>query len=165
MVGGCSIVLVPVASIRRGPFARRLWFFVGTPLGFPIASRKATTRHQHYSANIPISRGYCFTMLNSNFAMRVSERVTPIFAQPVEIPAPCHVRLRGPTLKLCESFAVCRTRLSLPYVLRSTSLLRRHETSTQHAKVALNRFKTGRTELRVVCSDCTAPLHIVDRAR
>jgi len=123
LVGGCSIVLVPVASIRRGPFARQLWFFIGTPPWPSYASQKATGRHPHYSANISISRGYCFTMLNSNFAMRVSEQVTPTFVQPVEIPAPCHVRLREPTLKLCESCAVCRTRLSSPYVLRNTSSL------------------------------------------
>ncbi len=70
-----------------------------------------------------------------------------------------------PLLKLCESFAVCRTRLSLPYVLRSTSLLPQHEKSTQHANVALDRFKSGRTEFESRCSDCTAPLHVVDRAR
>ena len=92
----------------------------------------------------------CFTLLTLNFAVRVSEPVTPIFVPPVEMPAPCHVRLGETTLKPCESFAVCRTRLSLPYVLRSTSLLRQHEKSTQHAKVALDRFKTGRTELRAV---------------
>jgi predicted dehydrogenase len=82
--------------------------------------------------------------------VRVSEPVKPIFVPPVEMPAPCHVRLGETTLKPCESFAVCRTRLSLPYVLRSTSLLRQHEKSTQRAKVALDRFKTGRTELRAV---------------
>ena len=112
--------LSPLLLFRRGPFARQLWFLVGIPSWLSDACQKATSRHHHYSANIPISRGYCFTMLNASFAMRVSEQVTPIFVQPVEIPAPCHVRLRGPTLKLCESFAVCRTRLSLPYVLRNT---------------------------------------------
>src|SRR5882724_8937887 len=87
----------------------------------------------------------CFTLLNLSFAVRVSEPVTPIFVPPVEMPAPCHVRLGETTLKPCESFAVCRTRLSLPYDLRRTSLLRQHEKCTQHAKVALDRFKTGRT--------------------
>src|ERR1700688_2493704 len=85
-----------------------------------------------------------------SLAVRVSEPVTPIFVPPVEMPAPCHVRLGGTTLKPCESVAVCRTRLSLPYVLRSTSLLRQHEKSTQHAKAALDRFKTCRMELRAV---------------
>jgi hypothetical protein len=91
-----------------------------------------------------------YSLVNLSFAVRVSEPVTPIFVPPVEMPAPCHVRLGKTTLKPCESFAVCRTRLSLPYVLRSTSLLRQHGKSTQHAKVALDRFKTGRTELRAV---------------
>src|SRR5712671_4629895 len=111
--------------------------FVGTPSWPSCAIPKATSRtHHHYSANLLIARGHCFTVLNFSFAMRVSEPVTPIFALPVEMPAPCYVRLGGPTLKPCESFAVCRTRLSLPYVLRSTSLLRQHDKSTPDAKVA-----------------------------
>ena len=73
---------------------------------------------------------------NLSFAVRVSEPVTLIFVPPVEMPAPCHARLGETTLKPCESFAVYRTRSSLPCVLRSTSLLRQHEKSTQHAKVA-----------------------------
>src|SRR5882724_10669804 len=83
----------------------------------------------------------------------VSASVTPIFVPPVEMPAPCHVRLVATTLKPCESFAVCKTRLSLPYVLRSTSSLRQHEKSTRHAKVALYGLETGRTQLRSFCSD------------
>jgi hypothetical protein len=79
-------------------------------------------------------------LLNLSFAVRVSEPVTLIFVPPVEMPAPWHVRLGETTLKPCESFAVCGTRLSLPYVLQSTSLLRQHEKSTQHAKVALDRM-------------------------
>jgi hypothetical protein len=88
------------------------------------AGPKATGRtSHHYSANLRIARRHCFTLLNFSFAMRVSDPVTPIFVSPVETPAPCHVRLGGATLKLGESFPVCRTRLSLPYVLRSTSVL------------------------------------------
>jgi hypothetical protein len=98
--------------------------FRKTPSASSCAVPKATGRtSHHYSANLRIARGHCFTLLNLSFAMRVSEPVTPIFVSPVEIPAPCHVRLGGPTLKLGESFPVCRTRLSLPYVLRSTSVL------------------------------------------
>ena len=67
--------------------------------------------------------GHCFTLLNFSFVMRVSGPLTPIFVLPAEMPAPCHVRLGATTLKLCESFPVCRTRLSLPSVLRSTSVL------------------------------------------
>jgi len=118
--------------------------FVGTPSWPSCARPKATSRtHHHYSANLLIAHDCCFTLLNLSFAVRVSEAVTPIFVLPVEMPAPCHVRLGGPTLKPCEGFAVCRTRLSLPYVLRSTSLLRQHEKSTPLAKVALDRVNTG----------------------
>jgi hypothetical protein len=66
--------------------------------------------------------------------MRISGAVTPIFVRPVEIPAPCHVRLGEATVKPCESFAVCKTRLSLPYLLRSTSLLRQCDKGTSDAK-------------------------------
>jgi hypothetical protein len=106
-------------------------------------------RLQNY-ATLPLAHDCCFTLLTLSFAVRVSEPVTPIFVPPVEMPAPCHVRLGETTLKPCESFALCRSRLSLPYVLRSTSLLRQHEKSTQHAKVVIDGFKTGRTELRAV---------------
>src|SRR5713101_6277712 len=118
----------------------------------PCARAKATSKgaRHHSSTTLLLAHDCCFTLLNLSFAGRVSEAVTPIFVPPVEMPAPCHVRLGETTLKPCEGFAVCRTRLSLPYVLRSTSLLRQHEKSTQHAKVALDRFKTGRTELRAV---------------
>src|ERR1700686_4978526 len=85
--------------------------FRKTPSGPSCAGPKATGRTSHHdSANLRIARGHCFTLLNLSFAMRVSEPVTPIFVLPVEIPAPCRVRLGGPTLKLGESFAVCGTR-------------------------------------------------------
>ena len=117
----------------------------------PCARAKATSRARHHNyATLLLAHDCCFTLLNLSFAVRVSVPVTPISVPPLEMPAPCHVPLREPTLKPCESFAVCRTRLSLPHVLRSASLLRQHEKSTQHAKVALDRFKTGRTELRAV---------------
>src|SRR5713101_793690 len=81
------------------------------------------------------------------------------------MPALCHVRLGGTTLKPCESFAVCGTRLSLPHVLRSTHYFRQHDKGTPDAKVALDRFKNGPNGIESSCSDCTAPLHVVDRAR
>ena len=107
----------------------------------PCARAKATSREHatttpQLSCLLMIAHDCCFTLLNLSFAMRVSGAVTPIFVPPVEMPAPCHVRLGATTLKHCESFAVCRTRLSLPYVLRSTSLLRQHDKGTPDAKVA-----------------------------
>ena len=69
------------------------------------------------------------------FAVGVSEPVTQIFVSPVEMPALCHVRLGGTTLKPCESLAVSRTRLSLPYVLRNTHWCRQHDKGTPDAKV------------------------------
>src|SRR5713101_5620713 len=74
--------------------------------------------------------------------MRVSEQVTPIFVLPVEMPAPCHVRLGETTLKPCESFEVCRTRLSLPYILRSTFVL---PTGEEQAK-----YQSANTATRLV---------------
>ena len=98
--------------------------FVKHLLGHPVRDRKLLAGRRTTTPQICGSlRVNCFTLLNFSFAMRVSDPVTPIFVSPVEIPAPCHVRLGGATLKLCESFPVCRTRLSLPYVLRSTSVL------------------------------------------
>ena len=82
------------------------------------------------------------SLCNFSFAIRVSEQVTPIFVPPVEMPAPCHVRLGGPTLKLCESFAVCGTRLSLPYILRSTFVL---PTGEEQAK-----YQSANTAIRLV---------------
>ena len=96
--------------------------------------------------------------------MRVSGAVTPIFVPPVEMPAPCHVRLGGTTLKFCESFAVCRTRLFLPYILRSTSLLRRHDKGTPDAKVA-EQMQNGRTELQAVVLNGLQQFRVVHRAR
>ena len=97
------------------------------------ASRELATTTPQFFCLLMIVASPCS---NLTFAVRVSEPVTLIFVPPVEMPAPCHARLGETTLKPCESFAVCRTRLSLPCVLRSTSLLRQHEKSTQHAKVA-----------------------------
>jgi hypothetical protein len=117
---------------------------VGTPSWPSCARRKATSRtHHHYSANLLTARGHSFTALTFSFAMRVSAPVTPIFVLPVEMPTPCHVRLGRPTLKPCESFAVYRTRLSLPCVLRSTHCFRQHDKGTPYAKVAHDRFNTG----------------------
>jgi hypothetical protein len=117
--------------------------FVETPSWPSRARPKATSRaHHHYSANLLIARGHCFTVLNFSFAMRVSGQVTPIFVLPVEMPAPCHVRLGGPTSNLCESFAVCRTRLSLPYILRSTLVL---PTGDEQAK-----YQSANTATRLV---------------
>jgi hypothetical protein len=76
----------------------------------------AGARHDN-SATLLLAHDCCFNLLNLSFAVRVSEPVTPIFVPPVEMPAPCHVRLGETTLKPSESVAVCRTRLSLPYVL------------------------------------------------
>src|SRR5258705_8814651 len=97
--------------------------------------------------------------------MRVSGAVPPIFVPPVEMPAPCHVRQGGTTVKPCESFAVCRTRLSLPYVLRSTHRFRQHDKGTPDAKVALNRCKNQPNGIDSRCSEPTAPLQVVDHAR
>src|ERR1700675_3539237 len=99
-------------------------------------SRAKGTSREHATTTLLLAHDCCFTLLNLSFAMRVSGAVTPIFVPPVEMPAPCHVRLGATTLKHCESFAVCRARLSLPYVLRSTSLLRQHDKGTPDAKVA-----------------------------
>jgi len=108
----------------------------------------------------------CFTLLGRSFAMRVSESLTPIFVPPVEMPAPCHVRLGGTTLKPCKSSAVCRTRLSLPYLLRSTHCFWQHDKGTPDAKVAFNRCKNGPNGIDSRCSEPTAPLLlVVDRTR
>jgi hypothetical protein len=131
----------PISKLITSPYA-----FGGPNFGM---DRIVLVGYKNY-ATLLLAHDCCFTLLTLSFAVRVSEPVTPIFVPPVEMPAPCHVRLGETTLKPCESFAVCRSRLSLPYVLRSTSLLRQPEKSTQHAKVALDRFKTGRTELRAV---------------
>ena len=124
---------------------------VGTPSWPSCVRRKATTRtHHHYYANLLTARGHCFTALTFSFAMHVSEQVTPIFVLPVEMPTPCHVRLGRPTLKPCESFAVYRTQLSLPYVLRSTHCFRQHDKGTPDAKVALGRVNTGERNLKLL---------------
>ena len=65
----------------------------------------------------------------------IAEHVTPIFVLAVETPAPCHVRLGATILRPCETVAVCRTRLSLPYILQSTSLLPTTDKGTPDAKV------------------------------
>ena len=61
-----------------------------------------------------------------------SNAVTPIFVRPVETPALCHVVPAETTSKPCESVAEYRTRLSLPYLLRRTSLL--PAAGEEHAK-------------------------------
>jgi len=119
---GLSAVESLAVSISCDAFARHFCPRVCCPFRIDTflascAGPKASSRTHHYcSANLLIARGHCFTALTFSFAMRVSEPVTPIFVPPVKIPAPCHVRLGGPTLKPCESFAVCRTRLFLSYV-------------------------------------------------
>ena len=105
-----------------------------SPGGLRFAPRPPGARAKAASRKHATTTPQFFCLLS--FAVRVSEPVTLIFVPPVEMPAPCHARLGETTLKPCESFAVYRTRLSLPCVLRSTSLLRQHEKSTQHAKVA-----------------------------
>ena len=131
----------------------------------PCARAKATSR-EHATTTPQL---FCLLMIVASpctisVSRCVSEPVTPIFVPPVEMPAPCRVRLEKTTLKPCESFAACRTRLSLPYVLRSTSLLRQDDNGTPDAKVA-EPVQNGRMELRAVAVIALQPLHIVDRAR
>jgi len=101
------------------------------------ARAKATSRtcHYNYSENLLIARGHCFTLLNFSFAMYVSEPVTPIFVLSVETRALCHVRPAETTSKPFENLAVCRTRLSLPYVLRAPLCLLQQEKSTPNTRV------------------------------
>ena len=96
--------------------------------------------------------------------MRVPGPVTPTFVHTVEMPALCHVQPGGATLKTCESFAVCRTRLSLPYVLRSTSSLRQRDKGMPDAKNGLTGAKR-RSGIESRCSVRTAPTQVVHRAR
>jgi hypothetical protein len=139
---------------------------VGTPSWPSCVRQKAATRtHQQYYANLLTARGHCFTALTFSFAMRVSEQVTPIFVLPVEMPTPCHVRLGRPTLKPCESFAVYRTQLSLPYVLRSTHCFRQHDKGTPDAKLALGRVNHGRTEFKAVAVNALRTIQGRHRAR
>jgi hypothetical protein len=49
--------------------------------------------------------------------------VTRIFLPPLKTPAACRVRLAATTLKLGETFAEYKIRLSLPYILRIAPLL------------------------------------------
>src|SRR5258708_6596522 len=53
-------------------------------------------------------------------AMRFPRPVTRTFVPPLETPATCHVRLAATTSKPWKNFAEYRTRLSSPYILRST---------------------------------------------
>ena len=158
----CNLVRSVGVAVRSNSRIVR-WEEVCLTRGTFWPSCEATSRT--HCADLPIARGHCFSVFAFNFAMCVSEQITPIFVLPVKMPAPCPVRLGGPTVKPCESVAVCRTRLSLPYVLRSTHHFRQNDKGTPDAKVALNRVNTGKRKLKAVAVNPLQQFRVLHRAR